>query len=158
MINISSTRQAQQFLSKLHLAGTGCKASPAQMNTTLLLKTYQDNTHYPGIKKEKVTDPFWMEIATWNVKVSFAFFRDFLLPFLKNVKIWNCLTLLSYMSCKEPTHWKRPWYWERLKTGEGDDRGWDGWMASLTQWTWVWASSGRWLRTGKSGMLQSMGS
>ena len=37
-------------------------------------------------------------------------------------------------------------------------RGWDGWMASLTQWTWVWASSGRWRRTGKPGVLQSMGS
>ena len=37
--------------------------------------------------------------------------------------------------------WKRPWCWERLKAGgEGDDRGWDGWMASPTQWTWVWAS------------------
>ena len=44
---------------------------------------------------------------------------------------------------KELTHWRRPWYWERLKAGgEGDDRGWDGWMASLTRWTWVWASSG----------------
>ena len=42
--------------------------------------------------------------------------------------------------------------------GEGDNRGWDGWMASLTQWTWVWASSGRWWRTGKSGVLQSMAS
>ena len=42
--------------------------------------------------------------------------------------------------------------------GEADDRGWDGWMASLTQWTWVWVNSGRWWRTGKSGMLQSMGS
>ena len=47
----------------------------------------------------------------------------------------------------------------RLKAGgEGDDRGWDGWMASPTQWTWVWASSGSWWRTGKSGVLQSMGS
>ena len=46
---------------------------------------------------------------------------------------------------KELTHWKRPWCWERLKAGEeGADRGWDGWMASLTQWTWVWASSGSW--------------
>ena len=44
--------------------------------------------------------------------------------------------------CKWPTHWKRPWCWERLKAGgEGDDRGWDGWMASLTKWTWVWADS-----------------
>ena len=59
--------------------------------------------------------------------------------------------------CKELTNWKRLWYWERLKTGEGADRGWDGWMASPTEWTWVWASSGCWWWTGKPGMLQSMG-
>ena len=54
--------------------------------------------------------------------------------------------------------WKRPWCWERLKAGgEGDDRGWDGWMASLTQWTGVWANSRRYQRTGKPGVLQSMG-
>ena len=47
-------------------------------------------------------------------------------------------------------------YWERLRT-QGDDRRWDGWMASLTQWTRVWASSGKWWRTGKPGVLQSMG-
>ena len=53
----------------------------------------------------------------------------------------------------------RPWCWERLKAGgEGDDRGWDGWMASLTWWTWVWASFGSWWRTGKPGVLQSLGS
>ena len=47
--------------------------------------------------------------------------------------------------CEELTHWKRPWCWERLKVGgEGDSRGWDGWMASLTQWTWVWVNSGSW--------------
>ena len=57
------------------------------------------------------------------------------------------------------THWKRPWCWEWLKMGgEGGDRGWDGWMASPTRWTWVWARSGRWWRTGKPGVLQSMGS
>ena len=50
--------------------------------------------------------------------------------------------------------WKRPWYWERLKVGaEGDDRGWDGWMASLTWWTWVWVGSGSWGWTGKPGVL-----
>ena len=55
------------------------------------------------------------------------------------------------------THWKRPWCWERLKAGgEGENRGWDGWMASPTWWTWVWVSSGSWWRTGKPGMLQSM--
>ena len=54
--------------------------------------------------------------------------------------------------CEELTPWKRLWCWERLKAGgEGDDRGWDGWMASPTWWTWVW-----WW-TGKPGVLQSMG-
>ena len=49
---------------------------------------------------------------------------------------WNPNTSASW--CKKPTHWIKPWCWERLKAGgEGDDRGWDGWMASLTQWTWV---------------------
>ena len=52
----------------------------------------------------------------------------------------------------------RPWCWERLGAGEGDDRGWDGWMASPTQWTWIWASSRSWWRTEKPGVLQSMGS
>ena len=66
---------------------------------------------------------------------------------------------LQYFShlIEELTHWKRPWCWERLKAGKGDERRWDGWMASLTQWTWVWASSGRWWRTDKPGKLQSMG-
>ena len=60
--------------------------------------------------------------------------------------------------CKELTHWKIPWCWERLEAGgEGDNRGWDGWMASRTRWTWVWASSGSWWWTGKPGVLQSMG-
>ena len=58
---------------------------------------------------------------------------------------------------KELTHWKRPWCWERLKAGgEGDNRGWDVWIASLTQWTWVWVSSVSWWWTGKTVMLQSM--
>ena len=56
-------------------------------------------------------------------------------------------------------HWKRPWCWERLKAGgEGNNRWWDGWMASPIRWTWVWASSGSWWWPGKLGMLQSMGS
>ena len=62
------------------------------------------------------------------------------------------------MWCEELTHEKRPWCWERLRAGgEGDNRGWDGWMALLTQWTWVWVSSGSWWWTGKPGVLQSMG-
>ena len=55
------------------------------------------------------------------------------------------------------THWKRPWCWERLKVGgEEDDRGWDGWMESPMQWTWVWVSSRSWWWTGRPGVLQSM--
>ena len=58
---------------------------------------------------------------------------------------------------EELIHLKRPWSWERLKAGgKGDGRGWDGWMASLTQWTWVWVSSGSWCLNGRSGVLQSM--
>ena len=69
---------------------------------------------------------------------------------------WNSNTLATW--CEELTHLKRPWCWERLKAGgEGDDRGWDGWMASPTQWTWVWVSSGNCWWTGKLGVLQSMG-
>ena len=61
--------------------------------------------------------------------------------------------------CEELTHWKRPWCWEWLKVwGEGDDRGWDGWMASLSRWTWVWIDSRSWWWTGRPGVLQSMGS
>ena len=60
--------------------------------------------------------------------------------------------------CEELTHLKRPWCWERLKAGgEGDDRGWDGWMASPTQWIWVWVNSGSWWWTGRPCMLQSIG-
>ena len=66
---------------------------------------------------------------------------------------WNSNTLATW--CEELTHLKRPWCWERLKVGgEGDDRGWDAWMASLTWWTWVWVSSGSWWWTGKLGVLQ----
>ena len=51
----------------------------------------------------------------------------------------------------------KPWGWERLKAGgEGDDRGWDGWMASPIWCTWVWASSRYWWWTGKPGLVQSM--
>ena len=68
---------------------------------------------------------------------------------------WNSNPLATW--CKELTHLKRPWCWERLRAGgEGDNRGWDGWMAPLTQWTWVWVSSGSWWWTGRPGVLQSM--
>ena len=61
-------------------------------------------------------------------------------------------------ACKKQTHWERPWCWESLRAGgEVGNRGWDGWMASSTQWTRVWANSRRWWRTGKSGMPHPWG-
>ena len=68
---------------------------------------------------------------------------------------WSSNTLATW--CEELTHWKRPWCWKWLKAGgEGDDRGWDGWMASPTQWTWVWVSSVSWWWTGRPAVLQSI--
>ena len=68
---------------------------------------------------------------------------------------WNSNTLATW--CEELTHLKRPWCWERLKAGgEGDDRGWDSPMASLTEWTWIWVNSQSWWWTGRPGMLRSM--
>ena len=70
---------------------------------------------------------------------------------------WNSHTLATWL--EELTHLKRPRCWERLRAGgEGDDRGWDSWMASPTRWTWVWVDSGSWWRTGRPGVLQFMGS
>jgi len=68
---------------------------------------------------------------------------------------WNS----KVTSCEELTHWKRLWCWEGLGAGgKGDDRGWDGWMASPTRWTWVWVNSRSWWWTGRPGMLRFMGS
>ena len=70
---------------------------------------------------------------------------------------WNSSILAT--SCEVLTHWKRPWCWEGLGAGgEGDDRRWDGWMASLTRWAWVWVNSGSLWWTGRPGMLRFMGS
>ena len=69
---------------------------------------------------------------------------------------WNSNTLATW--CEELTHLKRPWCWERLKAGgEGDNTGWDGWMASELK-TWVWVNSGSWCLKWRPGVLQSMGS
>ena len=69
---------------------------------------------------------------------------------------WNSNTLATWY--EELTHLIRPWCWERLRArGEGDDRGWDGWMASSAQWTWVWVNSGSWWWTGRPGCCGSWG-
>ena len=70
---------------------------------------------------------------------------------------WNCSTLAT--SCEELTHWKRLWCWEGVgAVAQRDDRGWDGWMASRTWWTWAWVNSRRWWWTGRPGVLRFMGS
>ena len=70
---------------------------------------------------------------------------------------WNSNTLATWF--EELSHLKRLWCWERLRAGgEGNDRGWDGWMASPTQWTWVWVDSESWWWTGRPGVLWFMGS
>ena len=90
---------------------------------------------------------FWIFIGRTDIEAETQYWKLKLKP--NTLATW----------CEELTHWKRPWYWERLKVGgEGDDRGWDGWMASPTQWTWVWVNSGSWWWTGRPGVLQSMGS
>ena len=69
---------------------------------------------------------------------------------------WSSKTLATW--CEEPTHWKRPWCWERLRAGgKGGNRGWDGWITSWTRWTWVWMNSRSWWWTGRPGVLQFMG-
>jgi len=90
------------------------------------------------------TSPFWRRSA---------------LGFLWREWCWSWNSCTSVTSCEELTHWKRLWCSDGLGTGgEGDDRGWDGWMASLTRWTWVWVNSGSWWWTGRPGMLRFMGS
>ena len=96
-------------------------------STVVLEETLENLLDWKEIKPVNLKgNQSWIRIGSWS---------------------WNSNTLAIW--CKEPTHLKRPWCWEWLKeSGEGDDRGWDGWMASPTQWTWVWASSGSWWWTG----------
>ena len=106
----------------------------------LLLKIFAFHTVH-GVLKTRIMKWFAIPFSSW---------KDWCWS-------WSSNTLATW--CKELTHWKRPWGWERLKAGEeGDDRGWDGWMASLTWQTWVWVSSRSWWWTGKPGVLQFMGS
>ena len=84
----------------------------------------------------------------------------FLSPFLPSFpSLFSFLIFLSLPSFSPSFHpYSLQWRWEKMKTGEeGDDRGWGGWMASPTGWTWVWACSRRWWWTGKPGALQSIG-
>ena len=101
----------------------------------------EDSREFLGLQGDP-TSPFWRRSALG------VHWKDWCWS-------WNSNTLAT--SCKELTHWKGPWCWEGLGTGEeGDNRGWDGWMASPTRWTWVWVNSGSWWWTGRPGLLQFM--
>ena len=90
------------------------------------------------------TSPFWRRSTLW---------------FLWKEWCWSWSSNSLNTSCEELTHWKRLWCWEGLGAGgEGDDRGWDVWMASLTRWTWLWVNYGKWWWTGRLGVLWFMGS
>ena len=103
--------------------------------------------------KPQSTDFFTLQEQT-NL---FLIGKNVLIVMVPILFIKICLSLVIMIWCKEPCHWKRPWCWERLRTGgEGDNRSWGGWMASPTQWTWVWANSRRSWRTEKPAMLQFM--
>ena len=85
------------------------------------------------------------------------FWRRSTLGFLWMEWCWSRNSSTLATSWEELTHWKTLWCWEGLRAGgEGDDRGWDGWMSSLTWWTWVWVNSGSWWCTGRPDVLWFM--
>ena len=101
---------------------------------------------------------FWESLGLQGDPTS-PFWRRSALGFLWKGWCWSWSSSTLATSCEELTHWKRLWCWEGLGTGgERDDPGWDGWMASLTRWTWVWVNSGSWWWTGRPGVLRFMGS
>ena len=117
--------------------------------TVVLEKTLESPLDYKEIQKvHPKGDQSWMFIGRTDVEAE--------TPVLwRYVWSWNSSTLVICIT----DSFERPWCWEGLRAGgEGDDRGWDGWMASLTQWTWVWVGSGGWCWTGRPGVLRFMGS
>ena len=108
-----------------------------------------------------VSDKLWTVVLekTLQGDPTSPFWRRSALGFLWKewCSSWNYSTLATL--CEELTHWKILWCWEGLGAGEErDDRGWDGWMASLTRWTWVWVNSRSWWWIGRPGVLGFMGS
>ena len=103
----------------------------------------EDSWESLGLQGEP-TSPFWMRST---------------LGFLWREWCWSWNSSTLATSCEKLTHWKRLWCWEGLGAGgKGDNRGWDGWMASRTRWTRVWVNSRSWWWTGRPGVLRFMGS
>ena len=102
----------------------------------------------------------WLQTLTWpRLGQSESFPESFSIGCKKKGQKMLSVCLLKQLLATVPdriTHRKRPWCWERLKVGEeGDYRGWDGWMASPTQWTWVWVNPRSWWWTGRPGDMES---
>ena len=96
----------------------------------------------------------------WNARGSIQSILKEIIPeyLLEGLMLKVKLQYFGHLICRTDA-FENTWCWERLKVGgEGDNGRWDGWMASLTRYTWIWASSGSWWWTGKPGILQSMGS
>ena len=138
----------QRILASYSLGGPKSQTQLKQCNV------YTSCTHiYPLFSD---TFPISVIIECW-VEFLVLYSRSLLVTCLINSSVYNSSTLAT--ACKELTHWKRLWCWEGLGArGEGDDRGWDGWMASLTLWTWVSVNSRSWWWTGRPGVLLFMGS
>ena len=86
-----------------------------------------------------------VSINRWQITKMWLIYKMRYYSTIKKKKFWYILHPSLAASCVELTHWKRLWCWEGLRAGgEGDDRGWDGWMASPTRSTWVWVNSGSW--------------
>ena len=150
-----------------------CQASLSFTNSYELTQTHvhQVGDNYPTISSSVVPFSSWLQsfpasgsfprsqffpsgVQSIGVSASASVLLMYIQDWFWN---WNSNSLAT--RCEELTHLKRPWCWERLRAGgEGDDRGWDGWMASLTRWTWVWVNSRSWWGTGRPGVLRFMGS
>ena len=108
-----------------------------------------------------------LKASTWKKKVTSTHIllttsNHVVMPKYKRVVRYSCLicsaepelfdgeySTIIVIWCEQMIHWKSPWCWERLKAGGEGVRRWDGWTASLLQWTWVWANSRRWWGTGR---------
>ena len=124
---------------------SGCESWTVRRLSTkelMLLNCGVGEDSWESLGLQDPTSPFW---------------RRSTLGFLWKEWCWSWSSSTLGTSWEELTHWKRLWCWEELGAGgEGDDRGWDGWMASRTQWTWVWVNSGSWWWTGRPGVLWFM--
>ena len=102
---------------------------------------------------------FWRRLlrVSWTVRIFNQSILEEISPEYSLEGLMLKLKLQYFATwCEEMTNSKRPWCWEILKEREGDDRGWDGWMTSLIQGTWVWVNSWSWWWTGRPDVLHSI--